>query len=48
MISRKFDSFVLKNISTLKFHDEIDEQTFNKLAKYTINVKGRLKNVRSL
>jgi hypothetical protein len=32
----------------LKLHDEIDELTFNKLAKYAINIRGRLKNVRSV
>lgn len=39
---------MLRNITTLTLHDEVDEQTFNKLAKYAVNIKGRLKNVRSI
>jgi hypothetical protein len=48
LVSKNFDRFVLKNIKGLNFLDEIDEQTFNKLAKYVPNIRGRLKNVRNL
>ena len=35
-------------MKSIRLLDEIDEKTFNKIAKYTPTVKGRLKNVRNL
>ncbi len=48
LVSKSFDRFVLRNIKGLNFMDEVDEETFNKLAKYVPNIRGRLKNVRNI
>ena len=48
LINKKFNDFILKNIKTLHFQDEVNDKSFNKLSKYAINVSGRLKNVRNI
>ena len=48
LISKNFDRFVLRNIKSLNFMGEVDDATFNKLAKYVPNIRGKLKNVRSI
>ena len=35
-------------MTSLIFKDEVDDEAFNKLAKYVSNIRGRLKNVRTL
>ena len=39
---------MLQNIHSIKFKDEVDEPTFNKMAMWAVNVEGRLKNVRHI
>ena len=39
---------MLKNIFSIKLKDEIDEKTFNKLAKWAINTECRMKNIKTL
>ena len=48
VISRRFSDHILKNISCIKLADEIDERTFNKLAKWAVEVECRMKNVRNV
>ena len=48
LVSKQFSQFVLKSIGSLRFREEVDQHTFNKLAKYAVNVQGRMKNVRNL
>lgn len=48
LISKEISEIVLKNIMYIKFKDEVDDEAFNKLAKWAINIEGRLKCVKSL
>jgi hypothetical protein len=48
VICRRFSDHVLKNISRIKLADEVDERTFNKLAKWAVEVECRMKNVRNV
>jgi hypothetical protein len=38
LVNKKFSSYVLKNIHSLKLNEHIDEATFNKLAMWAVNV----------
>lgn len=48
VINRKFSDYVIRNISSIRLKDEIDENTFNKLCKWAVEVECRMKNVRSV
>lgn len=48
LISKPFEELVVKNIVNIRFHEEIDENTFNKLGKWAINIEGRFKHVKTL
>lgn len=36
------------SITQLRLRDEIEEEAFNKIAKYALNIKCRMKNVKNL
>lgn len=48
VISRRFSEHILRNITSIKLADEVDETSFNKLSKWAVNVECRMKNVKNL
>lgn len=36
VINRRFSDHVLRHINKIRLHDEVDEKTFNKLAKWAV------------
>jgi 3-deoxy-D-manno-octulosonic-acid transferase len=48
LINKKFSTLVLEKIHSIRFKEDIDEPSFNKLAMWAVNVQGRMKNIRSI
>ena len=48
LINKKCSSFVLENIHSIRFKDDVDELTFNKMAMWAVNVQCRMRNVRKI
>ena len=48
LVSKELGNFILKNIVNLKLKDEVDEASFNKLAKWSVNLQCRMKNVKNI
>lgn len=48
LVNKKFSSFVLESIHSIRLKDEIDEASFNKLAMWAVNVECRMRNVKNI
>jgi hypothetical protein len=48
VISRRFSEYIIKNITSIKLSDEIDEKSFNKLSKWAVEVECRMKNIKNI
>jgi hypothetical protein len=48
VINRRFSEHVLRSITTIRLADEVDERSFNRLAKWAITVDCRMKNVKNI
>jgi hypothetical protein len=48
LINKRFSSFVLESIHSIRLNDWVDEDSFNKLAMWAVNVQCRMRNVKSM